>query len=165
MTRESTPVPGTARLPVGQALDEMTASFERFCLAAGLEVLGEMLEADAAALCGPRHGRGVGRRAQRWGRTVGPIGFHGGKVAVARPRVRERGGQEVVLPSWERAVGEDWLGRWAMNLMLLGVSTRRFGRAVRLPEATCRRGRARGCRSRPPRGASSRSRRSGWRPG
>src|ERR671916_1416464 len=78
-----------------------------------------MLEADAAALCGPRHGRGGGRRAQRWGRTVGPIGFHGGKVAVARPRVRERGGQEVVLPSWERAVGEDWLGRWAMNAPLL----------------------------------------------
>jgi putative transposase len=93
-----------------------------------------MLEADAAALCGPRHGRGGGRQAQRWGRTVGPIGFHGGKVAVARPRVRERGGREVVLPSWERAVGEDWLGRWAMNLMLLGVTTRRFGRAVRLPE-------------------------------
>ena len=38
------------------------------------------------------------------------------------------------LPSWEAAVREDWLGRWAMNLMLIGVSTRRFGRAVRLPE-------------------------------
>jgi putative transposase len=127
-------VPGTARLPVGQALDEMTASFERFCLAAGLEVLGEMLEADAAALCGPRHGRGVGRRAQRWGRTVGPIGFHGGKVAVARPRVRTREGRELALPSWEGANAENWLGRWAMNLMLIGVTTRRFGRAVRLPE-------------------------------
>jgi transposase-like protein len=119
---------------VGRAFEEMTASFERFCLAAGLEVLGEMLEADAAALCGPRHGRGGGRRAQRWGRTAGPIGFHGGKVAVTRPRVRERGGREVVLPSWERATAEDWLGRWAMNLMLIGVTTRRFGRAVRLPE-------------------------------
>ncbi len=62
---------------VVRALDEMTASFERFCLVAGLEVLGEMLEADAAALCGPRHGRGGGRQAQRWGRTAGPIGFHG----------------------------------------------------------------------------------------
>jgi putative transposase len=131
------PAAGEPHSPVGRALDEMTASFERFCLAAGLEVLGEMLEADAAALCGPRHGRGDGRQAQRWGRTVGPIGFHGGKVSVARPRVRERGkerGKEVVLPSWERAVGEDWLGRWALNLMLIGVTTRRFGRAVRLPE-------------------------------
>ena len=31
-------------------------------------------------------------------------------------------------------MGEDWLGRWALNLMLIGVTTRRFGRAVRLPE-------------------------------
>ncbi len=38
------------------------------------------------------------------------------------------------LPSWEIARAEDWLGKWAMNLMLLNVSTRRFGRAVRLPE-------------------------------
>ena len=112
----------------------MTASFERFCLAAGLETLGTMLEGDATALCGGRHGRGAWRRAQRWGRTVGPIGFHGGKVAVSRPRVRERGGKEMALPSWEAAVGEDWLGRWAMNLMMVGVTTRRFGRAVRLPE-------------------------------
>jgi transposase-like protein len=120
---------------MGTALEEMTASFERFCLAAGLEALGEMMEADAASVCGPRHGRGGGRRAQRWGRTAGPLGFHGGKVLVVRPRVRGRGGREVALPSWERALAEDWLGRWAMNLMLIGVSTRRFGRAVRLPQA------------------------------
>src|SRR3954465_9681503 len=62
MTRDSTPAAGVPQSPVGRALDEMTASFERFCLAAGLEVLGEMLEADAAALCGPRHGRGGGRQ-------------------------------------------------------------------------------------------------------
>ncbi len=133
MTRDSTPAAEVPRSPVGRALDERTASFERFCLAAGLEVLGEMLEADAAVLCGPRHGRGGGRQAQRWGRTAGPIGFHGGKVSVVRPRERG-GGKEVVLPSWDRAVGEDWLGRWALNLMLIGVTTRRFGRAVRLPE-------------------------------
>ena len=30
-------------------------------------------------------------------------------------------------------MAEDWLGRWAMNLMLINVSTRKFGRAVRLP--------------------------------
>ena len=36
--------------------------------------------------------------------------------------------------TWEQAVGEDWLGRWAMNLMLINVSTRKFRRAVRLPE-------------------------------
>ena len=38
------------------------------------------------------------------------------------------------LPSWEEAVSNDLLGQWAMNLMLINVSTRKFGRAVRLPE-------------------------------
>ena len=31
-------------------------------------------------------------------------------------------------------MSEDLLGKWALNLMLINVSTRRFGRAVRLPE-------------------------------
>ena len=38
------------------------------------------------------------------------------------------------LPSWEEALSNDLLGKWAMNLMLINVSTRKYGRAVRLPE-------------------------------
>jgi putative transposase len=64
----------------------------------------------------------------------GKIGFHGGKVTVDRPRVRSFDGHEVALPSWTAAQAEDWLGRWAMNLMLINVSTRKLRRAVRLPE-------------------------------
>src|SRR6266508_30373 len=37
------------------------------------------------------------------------------------------------LPSWEAAVSENWLGKWAMNQMLINVSTRKFARSVRLP--------------------------------
>ena len=62
------------------------------------------------------------------------IGFHGGKDEIERPRVRWLGGAERVLPSWESAVSEDWLGKWAMNQMLINVSTLRFKRSVRLPE-------------------------------
>jgi transposase-like protein len=43
-------------------------------------------------------------------------------------------GHEVALPTWRAAQAEDWLGRWAMNLMLINVSTRKLKRAVRLPE-------------------------------
>jgi len=31
-------------------------------------------------------------------------------------------------------LSEDWLGKWAMNQMLINVSTRKFGRSMRLPE-------------------------------
>jgi len=92
-----------------------------------------MMEQDAEAVCGARHARDKGRRAHRWGRTKGKIGFHGGKIAVERPRVRGFDGEERTLPSWESAVGENWLGEWAMNQMLINVSTRKFKRSVRLP--------------------------------
>ena len=50
------------------------------------------------------------------------------------PRVRGYDGHKVELPSWTAAQTEDWLGRWAMNLMLINVSTRKLRRAVRPPE-------------------------------
>jgi putative transposase len=130
----ATALPPTTLGAVGKAWEGVSASFDHFCLAAGIEALGTMLENDAQEACGARHSRAEGRRGYRWGRTQGKIGFHGGKVDIERPRVRELGGKEMVLPSWERAITEDWLGRWALNLMLINVSTRKFRRAVRLPE-------------------------------
>ena len=129
-----TALPPTGMGAVDKAWDAVSVSFDRFCLTAGIEALGTMMEQDAEQACGARHARSDGRRGHRWGRTQGKIGFHAGKVAVERPRVRDLGGHELALPSWERAVGEDWLGKWAMNLMLINVSTRKFRRAVRHPE-------------------------------
>jgi len=44
-----------------------------------------MMKADAARLCGVRYGRDDGKDGDRWGRTKGKLGFHGGKVALERP--------------------------------------------------------------------------------
>src|SRR5438132_532193 len=117
-----------------EALSKISASFELFCLASGIEALGEMMDRDAQAICGPRHARGGDRRAHRWGKTKGKIGFHGGKVEIERPRLRGFDGKEQPVPSWEAAVAEDWLGKWALNQMLINVATRKFARSVRLPE-------------------------------
>jgi len=130
----ATALPPAVLGPVGKAFEEVSASFDRFCLAAGIAALGEMMEKDAAEACGTRHSRAKERRGYRWGRTQGKIAFHAGKIEIERPRVRDFAGRELALPSWEHAMGEDWLGKWAMNLMLLNVSTRKFRRAVRLPE-------------------------------
>jgi len=125
---------GTPEAAVAEAWQGVGASFERFCLTAGVSALSQMMEQDAIELCGPRYGHKDGKAGHRWGKTPGKIGFHGGKVALDRPRARARDGQELMLPSWEATQSEDLLGRWALNLMLINVSTRRFGRAVRLPE-------------------------------
>src|SRR6266850_2662467 len=116
------------------AWQDVDSSFERFCLTAGIGAVEQMLCADAQQLAGAPHSRGGGRVGHRWGRTKGKIGFHGGNVAVHRPRVRGFDGHEIPLPTWTAAQAENWLGRWAMNLMLINVSTRKLRRAVRLPE-------------------------------
>ena len=57
-------------------------------------------------------------------------------MELERPRVRSKAtGKEMPLPSWQEAAEAGWLDEWAMNLMLINVATRKFGRAVRLPEA------------------------------
>ncbi len=82
-------------------MDAVHLSVDRFCLLAGVEALAEMMEEDATTVCGARHRRHGDRRGYRWGRTHSEIGYHGGKVKVARPRVRDRAGKEVSLESWQ----------------------------------------------------------------
>ena len=134
MTRDSTSPTIVPAAIVEEAWQGVEASFERFCLTAGIATLARMMEEDATVLCGHRYERGEGKEGHRWGKTKGKVDFHGGKVEVERPRVRARDGGEMPLPSWETAKSEDLLDKWAVNLMLLNVSTRKFGRAVRLPE-------------------------------
>ncbi len=93
-----------------------------------------MMDEDATMVCGARHRRHGERRGYRWGKTQSEIGYHGGKVKVARPRVRDRAGKEVSLESWQVLRDGDRLLEWALNLMVLNVSTRKYRRAVRLPE-------------------------------
>jgi transposase-like protein len=119
---------------LGEAMDEVRLSVDRFCLLAGIEALQEMMADDATAVCGARHRRHGGRRGWRWGTARSEIGYHGGKVKVVRPRVRDRAGNEVGLASWEALRDGEMLREWAMNLMVLNVSTRKYRRAVRLPE-------------------------------
>src|SRR3954467_11432061 len=123
------------RSAVAVAFEAVRSSFDKFCLIAGIEALQELLQEEAAELGVARHQRHDGRRGGRWGETRSPVGFLGGRVGVDRPRVRSREGeQERVLPSWAVAQDEDWLSQWAMNQMLINVSTRKFRRSVRLPD-------------------------------
>ena len=118
--------------PLSDACQDLRVSVDRFCLLAGIEAIGEMLAADAEAVCGPRHARGSERRGRRWGTTTSELAFQGARVKLERPRVHEPGGGELSLPSFELLSDPELLHAWAMNLMVPGVSTRKYGRAVRL---------------------------------
>ena len=119
---------------LGEAMDEVRLSVDRFCLLAGIEALQELMDEDARAVCGARHARHGDRRGYRWGTAESALGYHGGKVKVTRPRVRDHAGKEVELPSWQVLRDSELLREWALTLMVLNVSTRKYRRAVRLPE-------------------------------
>ena len=120
--------------PLADAMDAVRLSVDRLCLVAGVEALAEMMEEDATTVCGARHRRHGNRRGYRWGHTQSEIGYHGGRVKVQRPRVRDHAGKEVGLESWQVLRDGNLLLEWALNLMVLNVSTRKYHRAVRLPE-------------------------------
>ena len=65
MTRDSTAALPQSNGPVDEAFEDVRKSFERFCLAAGIEVLDTMMEDDVEAACGARHARTPRRRGHR----------------------------------------------------------------------------------------------------
>jgi len=127
---------GTLALPplVIEGLAEFNGSFDRLCLKAGTAAIEAMLAADAEQFCGKRYQRHADRQGYRWGMIGSEVGWHGGQAAIRRPRVRERGGAEVELPSWRAIQNADLLSRWAFNQMLIGVATRKYARSIRLPD-------------------------------
>ena len=135
--------------PLADAMDAVHLSVDRFCLLAGVEALAEMMEEDATTVCGARHRRHGDRRGYRWGRTHSEIGYHGGKVKVARPRVRDRAGKEVSLESWQALRDGNLLLEWALNLMVLNVRPASTTARSVCPRATWRKRVATAPRSRP----------------
>ncbi len=135
--------------PLADAMDAVRLSVDRFCLLAGVEALAEMMEEDATTVCGARHRRHGNRRGYRWGHTQSEIGYHGGRVKVQRPRVRDHAGKEVGLESWQVLRDGNLLLEWALNLMVLNVRPASTTARSVCPRATWRKRVATAPRSRP----------------
>ena len=101
-----------------------------FVVDSGLAVLQELFEEERSAACGERYRHDAERQASRHGRAPGELVMGGRRVAVQRPRVRTRGGAELMLPSWSVFAAEDPLHDRAVEQMVLGVSTRGYDRSI-----------------------------------
>jgi transposase-like protein len=95
-------------------------------VAAGLQVVQELLQADLARLCGARGKHERGRTAYRHGTETRQLVLGSALVAAARPRARTTAGREVRLPTWELFSARDPLDELALGRMLAGLSTRRY---------------------------------------
>lgn len=95
-------------------------------VACGLQVVGEILAADVARVCGAKGKHDRDRVAYRHGTEPRQLSLGGALVQAERPRVRTKDGREVALPTWEVFSQRDLLGEIALGRMLAGLSTRRY---------------------------------------
>jgi len=124
---------------VSVAMNEIAADVREGLLAiavgAGLQVMTAMMAADVDALCGPRGRHDPDRTATRHGVEAGSVTLGGRRLPVRRPRVRAVDGtgtsketsKELPIASYDTFCGTEVLGRRAMEAMLAGLSTRRYG--------------------------------------
>jgi transposase-like protein len=116
---------------VSVAMDEIATDMREGLLAlavgAGLQVMQQLMEADVAAVCGPRGRHDPARTATRHGSGQGSVTLGGRRLPVSRPRVRAIDGTgELPVPAYELFSSTELLGRMALERMLAGVSTRRY---------------------------------------
>lgn len=92
----------------------------------GVGALRAVFTAEAEALAGPKGKHQRARTHHHWGHTATELTFGGRRIQVARPRVRTRAGQEVVLPAVAAWRERDPLTARVLEQILLGVSTRGY---------------------------------------
>jgi transposase-like protein len=133
-TAEASPTPcgpDKVLISLGEIAESAKEGLLALAVGAGLQVLQAMMDADVTALAGPRGRHRPDRAAVRHGGQDGSVTLGGRRVAVRRPRVRAAdGSSEVRLPSYELFAGTEVLGRMAMERMLAGLSTRRYGHGL-----------------------------------
>jgi len=114
------------------ALAEIAESAKEGLLAlavgAGLQVMGTLMEESVTALAGPKGKHDPDRTAVRHGHEQGSVPLGGRRVPVQRPRVRAADGSgELPVAVYELFSSTELLGRLALERMLGGLSTRRYG--------------------------------------
>jgi putative transposase len=93
---------------------------------AGLKIIHHFLEEEIAQRCGP-HGQ---QSAYRHGHQPGYIVFAGRKVPIAKPRLRAKGGQEVLLQSYQAFQQNGRMQRAVARKLTHQVSTRNYAAAI-----------------------------------
>jgi transposase-like protein len=121
-------VPESVSVAMAEIAEDMQAGLLALAVGAGLQVMQQLMDADVTAVCGPRGRHDPDRRATRHGTERGSVTLGGRRVPVTRPRVRAVDGSgELAVPAYELFSSTEVLGRMAMERMLAGLSTRRYG--------------------------------------
>jgi transposase-like protein len=118
-------------LPMAEMVGWLRRGVGELIRQAGLQLMDLMMQAEVEELAGERSQRQVDRTASRWGTERGYCVVMGQKVPIQRPRVRTTDDKEVRLGSYEMFHRGEPLTETVWEKLMLGLSTRKYGQAVR----------------------------------
>jgi len=118
-------------LPLAEMVGWLRKGVGELIRQAGLQLMDLLMQEEVRELAGERSQRLPERTASRWGSERGYCVVMGQKVPVQRPRVRSTDDKEVRLGSYELFHRGEPLTETVWEKLLLGLSTRNYGQAVR----------------------------------
>jgi transposase-like protein len=118
-------------LPLAEAMGWLRKGVGELIRQAGLQVMELLMQEEVRELAGERSQRQPERTASRWGSESGYCVVMGQKVPIQRPRVRSIEDKEVRLGSYELFHRGEPLTETVWEKLMLGLSTRKYGQAVR----------------------------------
>jgi putative transposase len=117
-------------LPMAEMVGWLRKGVGELIRQAGLQLMDLMMQEEVRELVGERSRRLPERTANRWGSEQGYCVVMGQKVRIERPRVRTEE-KEVRLGSYEMFHRGEPLTETVWEKLMLGLSTRKYGEAVR----------------------------------
>jgi putative transposase len=127
---------GQVLLPMLDLIEQSQMAVNELIDVAGRATIEAVLELSARQEAGPRHPGKRGGLVGWHGRQSGVVALAERKLRVDRPRLRRRGqgpgSREVPIPAYQAMQDDERLGRRMAEILMEGVSTRRYGKV--LPE-------------------------------
>jgi putative transposase len=118
-------------LPMAEMVGWLRKGVGELVRQAGLQLMSLLMEEEVKRLAGERSQPQAERTVNRWGKERGYCVVMGQKVPIERPRVRTTEDTEVRLGSYEMFHRGEPLTETVWEKLMLGLSTRKYGQAVR----------------------------------
>lgn len=126
---------GQGLLPLVELVEQARMAIDELIDLTGRATVEAVLKLSAQAVAGPKH-KGTAAGEVRWhGSQQGCVRLSDRKLRVQKPRLRRKcgkGPREVPVPAYDAINGNARLGRRMLDILLAGVSTRKYSSV--LPE-------------------------------
>jgi hypothetical protein len=120
-------------LPLVEVWEELQPEVEHPTGLAGLMIIRALIEDEVKRRVGLRHHPDAAPSCLRWGQQPGYVVFAGQKVAIGRPRVLTRQGEEVPLDNYARRQHDGRRQRTVREGIVAGLSARELSPSRAFP--------------------------------